>query len=143
MYKTIKVRLKTDLTNYLSGLITGTEGVTVGAKGMWSRGSDRFISVHFPGKGTLDVLWNSLEVIDEEYLNQREETEQRLLEEFRSAYDIIKCVGPRGGFKYLSYRYTDSDGIRHSVSTHFRDEADKLINTIEEYGINVVTKVLT
>ncbi|MFD0698022.1 hypothetical protein ACFQZT_28510 [Paenibacillus sp. GCM10027628] len=35
--------------------------------------NDNFTGVHFPGIGSLDVLWSSLEIIDEEYLLEIEE----------------------------------------------------------------------
>ena len=66
----INVRLKVDLTQYLKGLIVGSEGYTIGNYGIWSRANDNFTGVHFPGIGSLDVLWSSLEIIDEEYLRK-------------------------------------------------------------------------
>jgi hypothetical protein len=48
MERPIKVRLTADLTRYHPKLQVGAEGYTVGAYGMWSRGSDRFIGVRFP-----------------------------------------------------------------------------------------------
>jgi hypothetical protein len=49
----LRVRLTTDLSRYHAGLTVGAEGVTVGAAGTWSRGSDRFVGVMFPGIGAL------------------------------------------------------------------------------------------
>ena len=54
MERKIKVKLTVDLTNYAKGLTADSEGYTVGRQGMWSRGSDRFITVNFPGIATLD-----------------------------------------------------------------------------------------
>lgn len=65
MDRGIRVRLRTDLTRYNAKLTPGVEGVTVGEYGMWSKGSDRFVGVHFPGIVTLDVLWEGLEIVDE------------------------------------------------------------------------------
>jgi hypothetical protein len=42
--------------------------------------------VGFPEKGTLDVLWESLEIIDEEYLAKLIDRERKLLEELNTAY---------------------------------------------------------
>lgn len=47
--KGTKVKLTVDLTQYAKGLVAGTEGITAGQQGMWSRGSDRFVTVRFPG----------------------------------------------------------------------------------------------
>jgi hypothetical protein len=66
----IKVKLLTDLSKYAPGLVPGVEGHTIGQYGLWSRGSDRFIGVCFPGIAKLDVLWESIEVIDKEYLEE-------------------------------------------------------------------------
>ena len=40
---------------------------------MWSRANDNFVTVCFPNVATLDVLWKSLEIIDEEYLKRVKE----------------------------------------------------------------------
>lgn len=143
MSKAIKVRLKADLTKYLPGLVEDTEGITVGMQGIWSRNSDRFVGVHFPGKGTLDVLWKSLEIIDEEFLLESKEKERRFLEEMKGAYDVIKYVGPRGGFKYLSYTYIDSKGIKNHTSNGFRGESEGIIKIFDDYGIAIETRVLS
>ena len=142
MNQGIKVRLKVDLTKYRPGLVSGTEGTTIGTYGMWSRGSDRFVGVHFPGKGTLDVLWESLEIIDEEYLKRAEEEKNKHLKELKSAKDVVKYVGPRGGFRHLSYTYTDSNGIQVHTSNGFRKDADKLIAFFEKHKIPVITKII-
>lgn len=124
-----KVKLKVDLTRYADGLVEGTEGDTIGAYGMWSRGSDRFVGVKFPGIATLDVLWESLEIIDEDFLKRREEEKQRFKERLKTAYDIKKHVGPRGGFRCLSYSY---DGGH--VSNYFKDESEQIEKIFKEYG---------
>lgn len=43
----------------------------------------------FPEKGTLDVLWESLDIIDEEDLKKPEE-ENLLLEELKSATEVCE-----------------------------------------------------
>ncbi|HWO98313.1 MAG TPA: hypothetical protein VNM45_18665 [Bacillus sp. (in: firmicutes)] len=137
----IKVRLKTDLTKYLKGLVAGSEGHTVGRFGMWSRGNDNFIGVHFPGIGTLDVLWSSLEIIDEEYLKKAEERRKQRFEEYKSAKDIIKYVGSRGGFKGLSFSYRTLDGITVHYSNGFKQESEELIKYFQEIGLKVNEKI--
>jgi hypothetical protein len=128
----IKVRLKVNLTQYHPGLLAGAEGVTVGAYGMWSRGSDRFIGVRFPNAGTFDILWESLEITDEEFLAERAAREQKRWEQLKEAQDVVRYVGPKGGFKYLSYQYPGGH-----VSTGSRDAADKLIAFFNQHGIPV------
>ena len=113
--KGTKVKLTVDLTQYAKGLVAGTEGITAGQQGMWSRGSDRFVTVRFPGITTLDVLWDSLEIIDEEVLKEMDRQKKLFVENLKSAKDVT-CMWPKGGFKYLSYRYTDkSPGQRSYI----------------------------
>lgn len=128
----IKVRLNTDLTRYGEGLKKGIEGYTIGEYDVWSRGSDRFIGVCFPDIKTLDVLWDSLDIIDEDFLKGREENKKIFLEELKTATEVEKHVGPRGGFRYLSYK-TNS----RCVSNCFKDEALEIEKIIKSYGIEV------
>jgi hypothetical protein len=138
----IQVRLKADLTQYLKGLVAGTEGYTIGNYGIWSRANDNFTGVHFPGVGTLDVLWSSLEIIDKEYLEEMERLRKQRLEEYKTARDIVKYVGPRGGFKGLSFEYTDSNGIKVHYSNGFKQESEKLIEYFKELNLKIEEKLM-
>lgn len=138
----IRVKLKSDLTRYAEGLLPGIEGYTIGSYGAWSRGSDRFIGVTFPGIATLDVLWSSLEIVDEAYLNRVDQHQEEVKEELKTAKDVIKFIGPKGGFKYLSYSYTNKEGILCNTSIGFKIEAEKLIELFKNYGIPVGIKVM-
>lgn len=128
----IKVRLNTDLTRYGKCLKKGIEGYTIGEYGMWSRGSDRFIGVCFPDIQTLDVLWESLDIIDGEFLKRREENKKMFLEELKTVTNVEKHVGLRGGFRCLSYK--TSSGY---VSKYFKEEALEIEKIIKSYGIEV------
>lgn len=142
MTKHIKVKLNTDLSRYGEGLLPGIEGYTIGQYGIWSRSSDRFIGVCFPGIATLDVLWQSLEIIDDEYLSKVALLREKEMAELKSARNVIKYVGPRGGFRRISYEYICSNGIVGSVSNGFKKDADKLIEIFNKYGINVEIKTI-
>lgn len=74
MEEQIKVKLLVDLTKYADGLVEGSQGYTIGSKGMYSRANDNFVTVCFPKIATLDVLWKSFKIIDEEYLKRAEES---------------------------------------------------------------------
>lgn len=128
----IKVRLNTDLTQYGEGLKKGIEGYTIGNYGVWSRANDNFVGVCFPGVQTLDVLWKSLDIIDEDFLKRREEEKKKFLEELKTATEVEKHVGPYGGFRYLSYRC----GKSH-VSNHFKAEALEIEKILRSYGIEI------
>jgi hypothetical protein len=111
----IKVKLTRDLSQYNSMLKIGTEGYTVEASGMWSRSNDNFVSVFFPGIETRDIMWSSLEIIDEDFIATREKEKQAEREALVKAYDVVKTVGPKGGFRSISYCYLDSNGkVRHA-----------------------------
>ena len=133
--RNIKVRLKTDLSKYSPGLLPGVEGHTIGRYGLWSRGSDRFVGVCFPGIANLDVLWESLEIIDQEYLEEITLLNKNQMEELKSAKNVVKHVGPRGGFRYLSYEYTSMERINSHVTNGSKMEAERLVKTFKEYGM--------
>lgn len=99
---------------------------------MWRRGSDRFIGVCFPDIQTLDILWESLDIIDGEFLKRREENKKMFLEELKTVTNVEKHVGPRGGFRCLSYK--TSSGY---VSKYFKEEALEIEKIIKSYGIEV------
>jgi hypothetical protein len=54
----------------------------------------------------------------------------------------IKYIGPRGGFRHLSYEYTNSDGVKVSTSNGFKQESERLIKLFEECDIPIETKVI-
>ena len=141
--KGTKVKLIVDLTRYANGLVAGTEGITVGRQNLWSKGSDRFVTVCFPGITTLDVLWKSLEIIDEEALKEIDCQEKLFAENLKRANEVTLYVGPRGGFKYLSYSYIDKEsGINVHTSVGGRNQAYKILDTLKEYNIPFATKTI-
>jgi hypothetical protein len=137
----IKVKLQTDLTKYAPGLVPGVEGHTIGQHGLWSRGSDRFIGVCFPGIAKLDVLWESIEIIDKEYLEEAALLNKKQMEELKSAQNVVKHVGPKGGFRHLSYEYTSMELINNNVTNGSKSEAERIIKIFEKYGIKVEIRI--
>lgn len=142
MDRQIKVKLNSDLSRYGEGLLPGIEGYTIGQYGSLSRNSDRFIGVCFPGIATLDVLWGSLEIIDNEYLKEAALIRKKEMSNLKNAKNVIKYVGPKGGFRYISYEYISEDGIVNHVSNGFKSDADNLIEIFNQYGINVETRTI-
>lgn len=137
MEENIKVKLKVDLTRYGNGLVPGIEGYTIGRQGMWSRSNDNFITVCFPNIKTLDVLWDSLEIIDEEYLKQVQESNQKWMEELKTARNVRLYLGPKGGFRGLSFQYIDERGIECGYSNGFKDESTKIMKFFKENNIHI------
>ena len=135
----LKVRLKVDLTNYHPSLVVGSEGETCGRGGLgsWSHAHDRFIMVRFPGC-TLDVLWESLQIIDEEYLGKVKEQQQKFHNELKTAKNVKLVLGPKGGFRYLSLEYESEYGSMHS-SYGFKEEANEIMEVLKTYGVWITT----
>ena len=65
--KARKVKLNADLTKYDSRCVEGSTGTTIPnyKVGIWG-GTDRFVAVRFDNGAVLDILYNSLEFIDED-----------------------------------------------------------------------------
>lgn len=141
--KDISVKLIKDLTKYRAGLIPGIKGVTLGEQGALSRSNDNFITVRFENNTVLDVLWSNLEIIDKIYLKESEERRKEYLMELKTSNNIIKYIGPRGGFKYLSFEYISKDGTRIYISTTFKNKAEELLKIFSVYNLNVEIKTLT
>lgn len=138
MEKNIKVKLITDLTKYANGLTPGTEGFTVGRQGTWSKGNDHFITVHFPGITTIDVLWKSLEILDGELIREIQKQESILEEQLKTAQDVKLYLGSYGGFKTLSYTYFDKElGINCHISIGTRKKAYHLLEIFQSYNIPI------
>lgn len=135
--RSIKVRLKADLTRYHPSLVIGAEGHTSEGGDLWSRASDRFVPVLFPGAGKFDILWDSLEIIDSEYLAEAAARKAEHREALRSAKNVVRTVGPRGGFKYLSYEFTEKNGSSRHESTGFKSEVEELVELFKRYGIPI------
>ena len=132
----LRVILKDDLTRYNKKLVPGIEGITIGRQGMWSRSQDRFITVEFEGGIVLDVLWSGLEIIDKDYIKQAEEKERIFEEELKTTKEAVLTLGPKGGFKSLSINYKSNGGEIYST-TEFREEADKIMEILKKYGIEI------
>lgn len=137
----VRVRLKTDLSRYHASLKPGAEGVTAPPAGMWSRSSDRFCGVKFQ-EVTLDVLWQGLEVIDEQYLALERELGAVRDESIRlRTREATKYVGPQGGFRSLHVVYVDEAGVTNSTNIGFRDEAKRVEQILLD--ANIKPKVVT
>jgi hypothetical protein len=122
----VRVRLKKDLSKYLVGLVEGSEGYTIGEYGECSRRFDHFAGVDFPGIGKLDVTIDSLEIIDDDYLNKFDYRKKEKFEKYKSAKNIEVILGPQRGFKYLHFEYMDKN-IPNSVGIGYREEAEEII----------------
>lgn len=87
-------------------------------------------------------MWESIEIIDEEFLREVAIREKEKWEALKQATNVVKVVGSRGGFKHLSYEYVQKDGALCHASTGNREEADKLLEFFKENGIFVKEEIL-
>lgn len=99
----IKVKLNSDLDHYRFGLSCGLIGYTLGNPYK----DDTYtavIQVYFEEiDAIIPVVLDKLDIIDDEYLKFLKKRESQCLKSLKNATDIIKYVGPRGGFKKLSF----------------------------------------
>lgn len=137
MEKQIKVKLLVDLTKYANGLVEGTQGYTVGSKGTWSSANDNFVTVCFPGIATLDVLWKSLEIIDEEYLKESKETNKKWIEQLKTAKSVELHIGPRGGFRSLQFEYLGDNNVVSYYAVGFKNKADEIMKIFKANNIKI------
>ena len=125
MEEQIKVKLLVDLTKYADGLVKGSEGYTVGSKGMWSRANDNFVTVCFPKIATLDVLWKS------------EESNKEWIEQLKTARCVELHIGPRGGFRSLQFEYLNNNNIVNHYVIGFKNKADSVLEIFKANNIKI------
>jgi hypothetical protein len=135
-----KMKLTVDLTSYRPGLVAGTHGFIESFSGS----NDCFAKVSFPSLGVtyMDILWKSIEIIDDEYLEHASNEKRKFQESLKTAQDVVLTVGPKGGFKHLSYTHTIEGSIRHN-SCGWKSEWDEVKPILEKYGIPIKTIVRT
>lgn len=132
----IKVRLNSDLSYYFPGLTCGLEGYTIGNP---FKGDtyDAVITVYFENYGMASIVTDRLEIIDEEYLAFLEIREKQFLSQLENASHIVKKVGPKGGFKSLTF--TCSLG---NLTFTDREKARKIETAFKEFGKDIEEVVI-
>ncbi len=61
----------------------------------------------------------------------------------KSARNVLKVVGPKGGFRSLSYEYVGEDGLVVHTSTSFKDKAERLEKFFASHNIPIAIQVAT
>jgi hypothetical protein len=64
------------------------------------------------------------------------------LERLKSARNVVKELGPRGGFRFLSYEFVDERGTVVHSSTSSRAEAERLEAVFARYNVPVEVRKL-
>jgi hypothetical protein len=62
---------------------------------------------------------------------------EKRLAPLKEARNVVKHLGPQGGFRSLSYEYLDNRGINCHATTQFKAEAEKLETFFRQYNIPV------
>jgi len=67
----------------------------------------------------------------------RHQTKSAYFEQIRSATNVTKAYGPRGGFRYLSFSYTDNSGKQVRSSIRSKADAGEIEAVFKEQGIPI------
>ncbi len=132
----IKVRLNADLSYYFPGLTSGLEGYTMG-NAFKSDTYTAVINVYFDGYGVATVVLDRLDIIDEEYLDFLKRREETFLKSLKDAKEIVKKVGPKGGFKEL--KLFSSFG---KITISNKKEADKIERALKELKKEIKIEII-
>jgi len=134
----MKVKLVHDYTKYNERLMKGIIGVAkeTPEEQKARKVDDNFVKVEFEGITTVDVLWKGLEIVDEEYLAEKQRLKELHLLKMLTAKNIVKTIGPKEGFKKLEFIYTD-EGKDITLVTEDKDEADEYFAVFEKNNIEV------
>ncbi len=132
----IKVRLNSDLSYYFPGLTSGLEGYTLG-NAFKSDTYTAVINVYFEGYGAATVVLDKLEIIDEEYLTFLKKREEAFLKSLKDVKEIVKKVGPKGGFKEL--KFVSSFG---NVAIYEKKDADKIEAALIKLGKEIKKEII-
>ncbi len=141
----LRVRLLVDLTGYHPALRANAEGIVAEFEGKnkWTSDCERYWQVSFPEAGVWDILPTGLQILDKEYLawrgeknREREAEFLRLVQEGKIS-EVIHLVGPRGGFKSLTWHHPGG-----GTGTGDKKEADPLLTLFAQHQIPVTRRVV-
>ncbi|WP_026583988.1 hypothetical protein [Bacillus sp. J33] len=128
----IKVQLKHDLTRYHPQLTNGAVGHTTHLKTI----NDCFVKVYFPGAGHHDILWKSIEIIDEEYLEKRKKESDEKMKAIKENGKVELHWKKSGYLSSLRYEYRiGNQDFSHSIG--FLDLAATLYEDFRNNGIEI------
>lgn len=128
----IEMLLTSDLTRYHPSLVSGATGTIVSLTGL----NDRFARVRFADVGVIDVLWESIQITDSEYLTQQRTIEEEKLAELKNATNVVVRFGPNGAFRSLSYTVT-RDGVPCQITKGSKKSALRELEYFKEIGIAI------
>ncbi|MGD6964006.1 hypothetical protein ACQCVB_17455 [Fictibacillus phosphorivorans] len=130
----IKVQLKDDLTRYHPLLTPGVVGYTTDRNPI----NDCFVYVQFYSIRTpQNILWKSLTIIDEEYLEEKRKKREMMIESLKENGNVELHWHHNGSFKKLSYQYRNKKNKRHFFCNCFSDLSAELYAEMRKAGIKV------
>lgn len=135
-FVSIKVRLNSDLSHYMPGLTCGLEGYTLGNT---FKGDtyNAVVNVYFENYGSASIVLDKLDIIDEEYLAFLKKREKEFFAQLKTADNIVKKVGPQGGFKKLSLTC-----FLGELSFYDKKQAQKIETALQELGKEIKEEII-
>ena len=134
----LKVKLVHDYTKYNEKLEKGIEGMAFETPEEQNerKPSDNFVKVHFEGITDVDVLWRGLEIVDVDYLAEKERIKEEYFSQMQSAKNVVYTEGPSGGFRGLVLDFVNKGVEEHKV---IEEKVEGLIylEYLEKYNISI------
>lgn len=132
----LKVKLVHIYTKYNERLEKGVEGYAYETpeEQKMRKADDAFVRVKFEGITEVDVLWNGLEIIDEDYLNEKEACRIAYFAQVATAKNVIYTLGPKGGFRSLELDFVEN-GVEVHKFIEDKEEGEAFLNALEKYSV--------
>lgn len=132
----LKVKLVHIYTKYNEKLEKGVEGYAYETpeEQKARKVDDDFVRVKFEGITDVDVLWNGLEIIDEDYLNEKEARRIAYFAQVSTAKNVVYTLGPKGGFRSLELDFVEN-GVEVHKFIEDKVEGEEFLKALEKYSI--------
>lgn len=136
----LKVKLIHDYTKYNEELKKGILGYAflTPEEQAAKTPNDNFVKVKFDGITEVDVLWRGLEIIDEEYLEEKRLEKENYLAQLKNAKNICLTIGPSGGFRSLEFDCVLNGEETHKIIIE-KDVGNEHVAEFEAIGIPIRT----
>lgn len=136
----LKVKLVHDYTKYNEKLEKGLEGLAVETPEEQEsrKNDDHFVKVIFNGITEVDVLWRGLEIVDEEYLAEKQRIKDEYFAQMKTAKNVVYTLGPKGGFKTLELDFVCNDEEVHKI-VEDKEEGSDYLDALNKFNIDIKT----
>ena len=136
----LKVKLLYDYTKYNDKLEKGIEGFSVETPEEQEsrKAEDHFVKVVFKDITEVDVPWRGLEIIDEDYLAEKERVRDEYLSQLQTAKNVVYTIGAKGGFKSIELDFVENGENVHKLIED-KIEGETFLLYLNKYGIDMKT----